>query len=88
LALHTAIGDEIAFPVPTGDEIGGEVYVTRDAVSAGRHHDIYQTPTGYVTQPKQDKRGQHFVAAEVRQSGLGIPAIFSLAQLCEITSTS
>jgi hypothetical protein len=76
LALHTAIGDEIAFPVPTGDEIGGEVYVTRDAISAGRHHDVYQTPIGYVTQPKQDKRGQHFVAAEVRQRGLGISAIF------------
>jgi hypothetical protein len=66
----------MAFPVPTGDEIGGEVYVTRDAISAGRHHDIYQTPIGYVTQPKQDKRGQLFVAAEVRQSGLGISAIF------------
>jgi hypothetical protein len=76
LALHTAIGDEIAFPVPTGDEIGGEIYVTRGALSARRHHDIYQTQIGYVTQPKLDRRGQHFVAAEVQQSGLGISAIF------------
>lgn len=35
---------------------------------------LYQGPIGYATQPKVDKRGQHFVAAEVRQSRLGISA--------------
>jgi hypothetical protein len=76
LALHLGAGDEIAFPIPTGDEIGGEVYVTSSAVSPRRHHDIYQAQIGYVTQPKLDKRSQHFVSAEVRQSGLGISTIF------------
>jgi hypothetical protein len=76
LALHLGAGDEIAFPIPTGNEIDGEVYVSRGAVSPERHHDIYQVSLGYVTQPKMDKRGQHFVSAEVRQSGFGISAIF------------
>jgi hypothetical protein len=76
LALHLGAGDEITFPIPTGDEIGGEVYVTRGAVAPGRHHDLYQAQVGYVTQPKEDKRSQHFVSAEVRQTGLGISTIF------------
>ena len=76
LALHLGAGDEVTFPIPTGDEIGGEVYVTRGAVALGRHHDLYQAQVGYVTQPKEDKRSQHFVSADVRQSGLGISTIF------------
>jgi len=76
LGLHMSVGDEIAFPIPSGNEIGGELYVTRSTASPGRHHDIYQVSIGYVTQPKLDKRGQYFVSAEVRQSQLGISAIF------------
>jgi hypothetical protein len=77
LALHIAIGDEIAFPIPTGDQVGGEVYIrTTRSTPSGRTHDIYQTPIAYVTRPKLDKRGQHFVSAEVQRSGLGISAIF------------
>jgi len=76
LALHIATGDEVAFPIPTGDEIGWEVYVTRGAIAPGRHHDLYQAQVGYVTQPKEDKRSQHFVSAEVRPSRLGISTIF------------
>ena len=76
LALHIAVGDEIVFPIPTGDEVGGEVSITKHAVSRGHPHHVYQAPIGYVTQPKVDKRSQHFVTAEVRQSGLGISAIF------------
>jgi hypothetical protein len=33
LSAHIEIGDEIAFPIPLGDEIGGEVYITKDALS-------------------------------------------------------
>lgn len=76
LALHIAIGDEIAFPIPTGDEISGEVLITKDTLFPRHPHHLYQAPIGYVSQPKEDKRGQRFVAAEVRQSGLGISAIF------------
>jgi hypothetical protein len=76
LALHIAIGDEIAFPIPTGDEIGGEVYVTGGSVSSRRNYDVYQAPIEYVTQPKLDKRGQHFVPARVREAGIGISTIF------------
>jgi hypothetical protein len=76
LALHLGAGDELAFPIRTGGEITGEVYITKGAASSGRPHDVYQAQIGYVTQPKVDKRGQHFVSAEVRASGLGISAIF------------
>jgi hypothetical protein len=76
LALHIAIGDEVAFSIPTGDEVGGEVSITKDAVRPGHPHHFYQAPIGYVTQPKVDKRGQHFVSVEVQESGLGISAIF------------
>jgi hypothetical protein len=76
LAQHIAVGDEIAFPIPTGDEIGSEVSITKDRVSRGHPHHVYQAPIGYVSQPKVDKRGQHFVCAEVRESGLGISTIF------------
>jgi hypothetical protein len=32
-------------------------------------------PIGYVSQPKQDKRNQHFVSAELNRGGLGIGAV-------------
>jgi len=76
LAFHIAVGDEIAFPIATGAEISGEIYITKGSVSRGHPHHLYQVPIGYVTQPKVDKRGQHFVSAETHQSGLGISAIF------------
>jgi hypothetical protein len=76
MANYIGIGDEIAFPIPSGDEIGSELYVTKDAPSFGHSHDLYQAPIGYVSHPKLDKRGQHFVSAEVQDSRLGISAIF------------
>ena len=76
LSAHIEIGDEIAFPIPLGDEIGGEVYITKEALSSGHGHDLYQAPIGYVSHPKLDKRGQHFVSADVQESRLGISAIF------------
>ena len=76
LSAHIEIGDEIAFPIPLGDEIGGEVYITKEALSSGHSHDLYQAPIGYVSHPKLDKRGQHFVSADVQESRLGISTIF------------
>lgn len=76
LAAHIVTGDELAFPIPTGDEISGEVYITKTAVSSARPRDLYQAPVEYVTQPKLDKRGQHFVSAQVREAHIGISAIF------------
>ena len=50
-------------------------YVTKNAASGANRY-IYQAPIGYVSQPKQDKRNQHFVSAEVHRGGLGIGTIF------------
>src|SRR5271167_3328407 len=69
-----AIGDEIAFPVPTGDAVGTEVFITKN-VASGRNRYLYQVPIGYVSRPKEDKRHQHFVSAEVHRGGLGIGAV-------------
>jgi len=49
LSLRVAIGDEIAFAVPTEDKGGIEILITKHAVF-GRNHYLYQAPIGYVTQ--------------------------------------
>ena len=76
LASNVAIGDEITFPIPTGAATGAEIYITKGSSSSGQNRCLYQASIGYVTQPKLDKRSQHFVAAEVQQKGLGISAVF------------
>jgi len=75
LVPYVAIGDEVTFPIPAPEAVGPEILVTKNA-AAGPDRYIYQAPIGYVTQPKQDKRNQHFVSAEVHQGSLGIRAIF------------
>ena len=75
LAKSVAIGDEITFPIPAPDSVGPEIVVTKNAAS-GSNRSIYQVPIGYVSQPKQDKRNQHFVSAEVHRGSLGISAVF------------
>src|SRR5208337_1862528 len=72
---YVAFGDEIAFPIPAPDAAGPEILVTKNAV-AGPNRYIYQAPIGYVSQPKPDKRHQHFVSAEVHRGSLGIGSIF------------
>lgn len=76
LASHIAIGDEITFPIPTGDVVGTEIYVTKNSPSSGLHRCVYQAPIRYVSQPKADKRNQQFVSAEIQHTGLGIATIF------------
>jgi len=75
LASYVAVGDEITFPIPAGGATGAEIYITKGPSSSGLNRCLYQAPVGYVTQPKLDKRNQHFVSAEVQQKALGICAI-------------
>jgi hypothetical protein len=75
LASYVAIGDDIAFPVSTGDAVRTEILITKNG-SSGPNRYLYQVPIRYVSQPKQDKRNQHFVSAEVHQGGLGISTVF------------
>ena len=75
LAPYVAMSDEITFPIPAPEAVGPEILVTKNA-SAGPNRYIYQAPIGYVSQPKQDKRNQYYVSAEVRRGSLGIGTIF------------
>ena len=75
LATCVAIGDEITFPIPTGEAIGAEIFIAKQTPS-GTIPSLYQAQIGYVTQPKPDKRNQFFVSAEVRQGTLGISSVF------------
>src|SRR5271166_6503221 len=75
LAKSVAVGDEITFPIPAQDAMGPEILISKNAASGPSRY-IYQAPIGYVTQPKQDKRNQYYVSAEVRQGSLGIGSIF------------
>src|ERR1017187_1077981 len=83
LAKSVAVGDEITFPIPAPDAVGPEILVTKNATPGpGRY--IYQAPIGYVSHPKQDKRNQHFVSAEVRGGSLGVSTVFLPCEvLCE-----
>jgi len=75
LGSRIAIGDEIAFPVPTGDAVGTEILITKNAASR-QTRCLYHVPIGYVSQPKQDKRDQHFVSAQIHRGSLGIGVVF------------
>ena len=75
LAKSVAVGDEVTFPIPAPDAVGSEILVTKNATPGpGRY--IYQAPIGHVSHPKQDKRNQYFVSAEVRGGSLGISTVF------------
>jgi hypothetical protein len=75
LAKAITVGDEVTFPIPESDTVGPEILVAKKFV-AGRMRYLYQGPVGYVSQPKQDNRGHHFVSAEVQQESIGIGSIF------------
>jgi hypothetical protein len=75
LSPYVTIGDSIAFPIPSADTDGAEIYITKNG-SSGKDHFLYHVPIGYVSQPRQDKRNQYFVAAEVRGGSLGINTVF------------
>src|SRR5271157_3836346 len=62
-------------PIPAPDAAGPEILITKNG-SSGINRSLYQAPIGYVSQPRQDKRNQYFVSAEVHQGSLGIGTIF------------
>ena len=74
LASYVAVGDDIAFPVSTGDAARTEILITKNG-SSGPNRYLYQVPIRHVSKPKQDKRNQHFVSAEVHQGGFGISTV-------------
>jgi len=75
IGSHVAIGDDIAFPVSMADAVRTEILITKNGGSGPKRY-LYHVPIGYVSQPKQDKRDQHFVSAEVHRGGLGISMVF------------
>ena len=75
LAKAITVGDEITFPIPESGAVGSEILVAKKSV-AGQVRHLYQAPVGYVSHPKQDKRDQYFVSAEVQQGSLGIDTVF------------
>jgi hypothetical protein len=66
-------GDEIQVPLAS-NQVGTEIHVRKNAASRFIR-ELYEAPIGYVTRPKEDKRKDLFVTAEVLASGLGIKAI-------------
>ena len=75
LSKHIAVGDENTFSVPTKETSRTEVLIaTRGTSGTSRH--IYQAAIEYVSHPKQNKRSEYFVAAEVQRGSLGIGTIF------------
>ena len=63
------------FPSLREMQLRTEILITKNA-GAGPRRYLYHVPIGYVSQPKQDKRNQHFVSAEVHHGGLGISTVF------------
>ena len=74
--LHGSIspGDTIEFLLPSeGCDIGTEILIRKAPNSKVKA--VYLAPIGYVTRPKEDRRGQLYSLAEVRGSAVGIPAV-------------
>jgi hypothetical protein len=75
LVNYLETGDEIVFPVPVGETNGPEILVNKSSASSFASI-LYLASVGHVSQPKTDKRGQSFVAAEVTGSHLGMNAVY------------
>jgi hypothetical protein len=73
LAAYLGFGDEIEIPL-TPDQAGIEIHVRKNA-SSRRLRELYQARIGPVTKPKEDKRRELFVAAEIIGSRLGIGSV-------------
>lgn len=63
--------DTLEFPLPD-ERRGGEPEILVRKGSGPKGRDVYQAPIGYVTRPKEDKRGQFFSLAAVRDNAFGI----------------
>jgi|SRR5579875_926782 len=67
-------GDAIEFLLPSeGCDIGTEILIRKAPNSRVRA--AYLAPISYVTKPKEDRRGQLYLLAEVRGSAVGISAV-------------
>jgi hypothetical protein len=75
LASFIIPGDEVCFPLALGSANAGTEICIRNARSQQGRRDIYQASIGYAAQPKKDKRGNLFVAAQVLSQHLGISGI-------------
>ncbi len=73
LAAYLGSGDEIEIPL-VPDQAGIEIHIRKNA-SSRRLRELYQAQIGCVTKPKEDKRRELFVAAEVTSTRLGIRSI-------------
>ncbi|MGH9455898.1 MAG: hypothetical protein ACRD2O_18245, partial [Terriglobia bacterium] len=73
LAAYLSSGDEIEIPFGP-NQAGAEIHIRKNAASR-RLRELYQAPIGYVTQPKEDKRKELFVAAGVTGGLLGFRSI-------------
>jgi len=71
---YLSAGDEITVPLGGAEAAGTELYV-RKAAGSRTLREFYQVGVGYVTQPKEDKRKELFVMAEVQGGRLGINAV-------------
>jgi hypothetical protein len=75
LASFIRTGDELRFPLDfESADSATELYI-RATEPEEKRPDVFQAEAGYVTQPRKDRRDNFFVAAEVRDSCLGISAI-------------
>ncbi len=74
--LHGSVspGDMIECPLPNeGSDVSTEILIRKAPNSKVRA--VYVAPIGYVTKPKEDRRGQLYSLAEVRGSAVGISVI-------------
>jgi hypothetical protein len=74
LIQYLQTGDQIAFPISTGQQGYAELYVVQRR-HTGRDSELFYAPLPFVGGPAQDKRGESFLAAEVRGQALGIGRI-------------
>ena len=76
LASFIRTGCELCFPLELAAVSGGtEIYVRNTNPEADRREDVFQAEIGYATQPREDKRKNFFISAEVVSGRLGISAI-------------
>lgn len=67
-------GDSIEISLPNeATGAGTEIFIHKGPNSKSK--DVYQAPIGYVTKPKEDKRGQFYSLAEVRGRAHGISTV-------------
>jgi hypothetical protein len=71
---HIAVGDDIMYSIPTETPSRTELLITQRRAAAPTRH-VYQAAIGHVYQPRQDKRNEYFVAAEVQCGSLGVSTI-------------